>query len=140
MKRIGILCLVLSMSCTSNNSKKEESKTKSDSVANVASKTNTGFTPTNKTTGAYEDKHPNGNIKTLGYYRFGKKDGTWAVFYPTGQIWSENTFKNDSLNGATTNYYENGKKRYTGFYKSGKPSGTWQFFDSTGKFQREQKY
>jgi antitoxin component YwqK of YwqJK toxin-antitoxin module len=139
MRNITLIFLAGLLSCNSN--KPNEKKVQQDSIATSKPANNaTVFKPNENTTGAYEDKYPNGVIKTLGNYRFGKKDGIWAAFYPDGKIWSENQYKNDSLNGFTNTYFETGQKRYTGFYKNNQPSGVWQFFDTTGKMIQEKKY
>jgi antitoxin component YwqK of YwqJK toxin-antitoxin module len=139
MKTITLIFLSFLLAC--NGNKNEATKAKQDSTVVSKQADNTsGFKPNENTTGAYEDKYPNGITKTLGNYRFGKKDGIWAVFYPDGKIWSENQYKNDSLNGFTNTYFETGQKRYTGFYKNNQPSGVWQFFDTTGKVIQEKKY
>jgi antitoxin component YwqK of YwqJK toxin-antitoxin module len=139
MRTITLIFLIFLFACNSNKS--EATKTKQDSISeSKPTENNSGFKPNENTTGAYEDKYPNGVTKTLGNYRFGKKDGIWAVFYPDGKIWSENQYKNDSLNGMTNTYFESGQKRYTGFYKNNQPSGVWQFFDTTGKVIQEKKY
>jgi antitoxin component YwqK of YwqJK toxin-antitoxin module len=139
MKHISLIFLSLLLGCNSN--KNETTIAEKDSViVSKQAETTNGFKPNENTTGAYEDKYPNGVTKTLGNYRFGKKDGIWAVFYPDGKIWSENQYKNDTLNGFTNTYFESGQKRYSGFYKNNQPSGVWQFFDTTGKVIQEKKY
>lgn len=139
MKQFLIILVLINVSCNGGKSK-QNAKTKADSTANVQRVVSSDFKPDKNTTGAFEDKYPNGATKILGNYRFGKRDGTWAMFYESGVLWSENHYKNDTLNGSTTSYFENGKKRYSGFYKANKPSGTWEFYDTLGKVIQIKKY
>ena len=36
--------------------------------------------------GYYEEKHDNGIVKIKGYYKDGKKDGTWQEFNENGEL------------------------------------------------------
>jgi antitoxin component YwqK of YwqJK toxin-antitoxin module len=138
---ILIICCFLSLLACQHNADIKEKKMQEDSLTTNKQKNDKGvFKPDNTVTGAYEDKYPDGKTKTMGDYRFGRKHGIWSAFYPSGIIWSENTYVNDTLNGETTTYYEDGKTRYKGFYTKNQPSGLWQFYDTTGKVIQEKKY
>ncbi len=139
MKELVLILILFGVSC--NGSKvKQDKASKSDTIAIVERAVTSDFKPDKNTTGAFEDKYPNGTTKTLGNYRFGKRDGTWAMFYESGVLWSENQYKNDTLNGSTASYFPNGKKRYSGFYSANKPSGNWEFYDTLGNVIRTKKY
>lgn len=36
--------------------------------------------------GEYEEKHPNGVTKVKGYYKNGKKDGSWLEYNDNGDL------------------------------------------------------
>ena len=96
--------------------------------------------PDSDYTGDYFKKYENGIVKVRGFFRFGKKHGTWMYFYPNGLKWSEAYFENDKMNGESNVYHENGKLYYSGFYTMDKPVGTWKFYDSTGVLAQTKVY
>ena len=87
--------------------------------------------------GKYEERHPNGLIKTKGEYAGGKRHGIWLSFYPEGNVWSECAYKNGVKEGQTITYYPNGNKRYEGFYTNDKESGIWKYWEENGKLSKE---
>ncbi len=139
MKKLMAILMVVNVACNGHKTE-QTSESKIDSTVTAERIVPGGIKPDKNTTGAFEDKYPNGITKTLGNYRFGKRDGVWAMFYPSGILWSENQYKNDTLNGPTSSFFENGKQRYNGFYKANKPSGTWQFYDTLGNIIQTKKY
>jgi hypothetical protein len=96
--------------------------------------------PTADYTGDHVVKYPNGITQYRGFFRFGKRHGTWTNFYNTGEVWSETSYDNGKKEGKSTVYFQNGKVKYEGQYKDDKYFGTWKFYDETGKQVEEKKY
>lgn len=59
--------------------------------------------------GPYVEKYDNGRIKVEGFYKGGKKTGSW------------------------TYYWKSGIKQVEGSYKKDEPAGVWKFYDEKGK-------
>ena len=62
----------------------------------------------------------------------GVKDGTFKLFYESGQMKEVSQLKLGKYVGKTAWYYENGKKKADGQYVDDAESGSWTFYDDTG--------
>lgn len=100
------------------------------------------------------------NIMTLEFYLKGKLNGLRKVFYPSGKIAEEATYKNGKKEGSYKKYLENGiiieQSNYKnnefeglaifksaenvvvskGNFKNGKKSGIWEFVENGKKVKR----
>jgi antitoxin component YwqK of YwqJK toxin-antitoxin module len=99
-----------------------------------------------------KDKHNDGRIRTVHYYRDsnnyferklwpsgkdyirgwiknGAREGTWYSWYENGVLWSSGIYKNGLRQGKSNLYYDNGSVQQVQEYKDGKPHGTWKFYD-----------
>jgi hypothetical protein len=102
--------------------------------------------PTSDYTGDHVVKFKGTDLtRYRGFFRFGKRHGTWTSFYPTGEVWTINQYDNGVLEGESKVYYPMGsskteKLNYEGSYKKGQRTGTWKFYDERGKLIKEEKY
>ena len=65
-------------------------------------------------------EYANGQVKSKGETKDGKKDGKWTAWSASGRIWSERHYKNGKLDGLRTWWDENGQKASEAHYKNGK--------------------
>ena len=63
---------------------------------------------TNNLTGHVTTYYPNGQIKTVGTYINGKKDGYFEEFYENGELKNQCFYKDDLLHGYVENYNKEG--------------------------------
>jgi antitoxin component YwqK of YwqJK toxin-antitoxin module len=84
--------------------------------------------------------YPNGQKEIVTEFKNGKRNGLQTVWYATGNVWTEENFKDDIKHGEFTVYYNSGIKNYAGEYYYGKPHGKWTFYDETGAFLSEKNY
>ncbi|MFN5181954.1 MAG: toxin-antitoxin system YwqK family antitoxin [Bacteroidota bacterium] len=96
--------------------------------------------PNSDYSGDHVVKYPTGITNIRGFFRFGKKHGKWASFYPSGQLQSETEFDNGIRKGKSTVWYENGKVMYQGEYKNDNRFGMWTSYDSSGTLLETKKY
>ncbi len=70
-----------------------------------------------------------------------KPDGTWRWWYESGQLQSEETYKNGKLDGTTwREWYESGQLQSEETYKNGKLDGTWREWYESGQLKYERTY
>ena len=146
VKKICVyLCLgTLLISCTpekneneTNNTDSLSSATKKDSAKKYNDPT---LPPSEDYTGDHIVKFNNGITSMRGFFRFGKRHGTWASFFPNGELQSETEYNNGNKSGKTTVWYPNGKIMYQGQYLNNERNGTWITYDTTGKITEEKNY
>ena len=65
-------------------------------------------------------KYENGQKKSEGNFKDGKRDGVYNSWYKNGQIKSERIYKEDEEIGKWTYWHENGQKEHEVNYKDGK--------------------
>lgn len=68
------------------------------------------FDRKDKLTGKYIEYYKDGQIKTIGYYRDGKKTGTWSTYYDNGKVDSEGYYSNGEKSGKWVEHNSEGKK------------------------------
>ncbi|MFN6039508.1 MAG: toxin-antitoxin system YwqK family antitoxin, partial [Bacteroidota bacterium] len=85
-------------------------------------------------------KYSNGITNMRGFFRFGKKHGRWASFFPSGQLQSETQFDNGIRTGKACVWYTNGKVMYEGEYKNDVKTGEWKSYDTSGVLIDTKKY
>jgi hypothetical protein len=84
--------------------------------------------------------HANGAKRSLGSYDQGKRTGTWQQWYPSGQLWQEQTFADDKMHGASTMWHANGQKKREGSLEHGTRVGTWTEWDDKGAVTKTTEY
>ena len=93
--------------------------------------------PKTKTDGEFIEYHPNGNIKTKGLLKNGKRTGVWISYFINGKVQSESKFDKGELNGKTAAYYPNGNVQYMGLYVNNKKDDHWFFYQEDGSYLKE---
>jgi antitoxin component YwqK of YwqJK toxin-antitoxin module len=74
--------------------------------------------------GKWENYYLNGNLKSKGEYKDGKKFGKWTYYFTNGEVEQEGYFnKNGEYTGEWKWYYENGNLLRKEEYKRGKREG-----------------
>lgn len=89
--------------------------------------------------GKWMEYFPNGNIKSITYYKNNKTDSIYKSFYSSGKIESEIYFNDGVINGTYTLYYENGVMSDLDMYYLGQPVWTSKF-DKEGYLVMEEIY
>ncbi len=82
----------------------------------------------------FNDNYKN-KIYQKGYYKDGKKEGSWYTYYKNGNLNSEMEFKNNRQNGKVSIYYKNGKLQEQGYWKQNRWVGEYKFFFNSGKIK-----
>lgn len=131
------------LSCSGDPEKSNEKKLQ-DSIASTKKDSNAYRDPTLPPspdyTGDHIVKYKDGITSIRGFFRFGKKHGKWAAFFPSGELQSETEFSNGNKTGKTMVWYPNGKIMYEGSYTNDERTGTWTTYDSTGKITSQVSY
>lgn len=95
------------------------------------------FNLTSKT-GTWTAYYPNGKIQSITNYADGKLDGDYKYFHDNGQLWIEETFRNDLLMEVLSNYDRNGNKEDRGTLSNG--TGTVILYDEAGVVTKTIEY
>ncbi len=86
-----------------------------------------------KRDGAWLARRENGTATWKGTFENGERHGPWTFWYESGKKKSEGAAKNGEKNGPWTSWYENGKKKSKGSYKNGRKDGPWTYWLENGK-------
>ena len=89
------------------------------------------------TDGEFIEYHSNGNIKTKGLLKNGKRTGVWTSYFVSGKVQSESKFDKGKLNGKTATYYPNGNVQYMGLYINNEKDDNWFFYREDGALDKE---
>jgi antitoxin component YwqK of YwqJK toxin-antitoxin module len=89
------------------------------------------------TDGEFIEYHSNGNIKTKGLLKNGKRTGVWTSYFVSGKVQSESKFDKGKLNGKTATYYPNGNVQYMGLYINNEKDDNWFFYGEDGSFEKD---
>lgn len=131
MTRVFYMVLLgaLLSACDSDNTKKVEKDSNSQSKSVNASALNS------------DKYYPNGQIKLEGKLDSkGLKNGKWTSYFENGQKNSESVFKNGVNHGASMVWYPNGNVRYFGDYHNGERTGDWVFYNEKGEVIKTDSY
>ena len=91
-------------------------------------------------------EYANGQVKSKGETKDGKKDGKWTTWYENGQMLSEEHYKDGKLDGKVTTWYESGQIGLDAqmlseeHYKDGKEDGKWTTWYENGQMLSERHY
>jgi antitoxin component YwqK of YwqJK toxin-antitoxin module len=81
-----------------------------------------------KRIGEWKFYHKNGQLEQIGTYNeFGKADGTWTWYYPSGDLLREEGYFNGMLDGYSIEYDEFGEIIAEGEYIEDYREGLWKF-------------
>ena len=70
-----------------------------------------------------------------GFFKKGKQDGKWTVYYPDGDLKSTRIYKNGKLNGEVKGYYKNEKIYIIANFKDGKLNGEQKEYYENGNLK-----
>lgn len=148
MKKLSILLATILLVVACGTDKGEKSETQNGDTTTLSKDTavavNTykdpALPPSEDYSGDHIVKYKNGITRIRGFFRFGKKHGTWTHFFPTGEVQSETEYVNGARTGKIKVYYPNGKLMYEGEFKNDERAGTWKTYDESGKLLEEKKY
>jgi len=100
-----------------------------------------GETKDGKKDGKWTAWSASGRISSEEHYKNGKKDGKWTVWSASGQIWSERHYKDGTLVSETRYaYHYNGQMLSEKHYKDGKLDGKWTLWNENGQMLSEEHY
>ncbi len=81
-----------------------------------------------------------GKLRTKGNMVGRDRVGKWIYYFPNGNLFSEETYKNGKLEGELINYYKNGKVLETTQYVNGNKNGVSKKFSDKGVLIEEVNY
>ncbi len=82
----------------------------------------------------FNDTYKNGIIQQ-GFYKDGKKQGEWIVYYKNGNIKSKSFYKDNHIFGPVTTYYKDGTIREQGRWERNKWVGDYRYYYPNGKLK-----
>ncbi len=82
----------------------------------------------------FNDKYKN-KIVQKGFYKDGRKEGLWEIYYPNGNLKAKITYRDNRQYGPVTTYYENGHIREQGTWKGNKWVGEYRYYYENGKLK-----
>ena len=78
-----------------------------------------------------------GKVYTVENLKEGRRDSVCTSYYPNGQLWSEEHYRNGIQVGEEKAYQENGYPYYIGHYDdNGNCCGTWKYYNEKGELYR----
>lgn len=142
---LAIFLLILSLlfiRCSSTEEKNEKSSTDSSQSKSDTSGyyTDPTLPPSADYTGDHIVKYNNGITYIRGFFRFGKKHGKWASFFPSGELESETEYVNGIRSGKSIVWHQNGKIMYEGNYRNDSCVGEWLSYDTMGLIIEKKQY
>ena len=86
----------------------------------------------------YRDE--DGVLKAKYYYKEGRIEGTYSLYWFNGQLMSKGSFKDTKREGQFLSYRENGKLFSKQSYKDGKLEGEQFWYDGDGQLEKTEIY
>jgi len=77
--------------------------------------------------------HRDGKIKGKGFYKNGKKEGSWKYWFDNQRVRSSLFYKNGEEEGIQETWHENGQKRSRKQYLDGRAHGEWEAWYSNSQ-------
>ena len=87
-----------------------------------------------------KEYYDNGQIKSVEYYKDGKKEGLWIRYFYNGNLSIKGNFKDNKQEGYWMSYYDNGQLYLDRIYKDGKLEGIWKSYYENGQLNYEWNY
>jgi antitoxin component YwqK of YwqJK toxin-antitoxin module len=94
----------------------------------------------NPYTGWQKMIYDNGQVKSLLFFKNGKRGGLFTGWHENGKKSAEGTYQNWRPEGLTTNWHENGEKAGVVTFKNGKPEGLTTNWHENGQKSEEATY
>ncbi len=70
--------------------------------------------------------------KWQGLFKNGKPEGSWVLFYDTGQVQMKDQYNNGLRQGPHESYFANGQLWSKGHFANGQREGYWQGYNEDG--------
>ena len=86
----------------------------------------------------YRDE--DGELKAKYYYKEGRVEGEYSLYWFNGQLMSKGNFKNSKREGQSFSYRKNGKLFSKQNYKDGKLEGEQLWYDGDGQLEKTEIY
>ncbi len=87
--------------------------------------------------GKFLVSYSQGKVYTVENLKEGRRDSVCTSYYPNGQLWSEEHYRNGIQVGEEKAYQENGYPYYIGHYDNfGNCCGTWKFYNNKGELDK----
>lgn len=83
---------------------------------------------------------PNGNVRIIGKYIEGKRNGIWTAYFESGIKNSENEYAMGEKHGKSAVWHPNGQLYYLGYYEHNEKKGIWKFYDENGNLVTTEDY
>ncbi len=90
------------------------------------------YSSTEPLTGKVVSFHENGQIKEVGNYINGEKDGLHEVFHENSKLHRRGNYINGEKDGLHEEYREDGMRQYMFHWKNGELDGRQEYFDQWG--------
>ena len=95
----------------------------------------------NKLVGPYMSRHKNGEIKSIGNYAEGKKDGEWKYYNNLGNIVKVENYSMGLLHGDLKHYFDDGQNiKIIGQYQNNRKAGDWFWYFDVDKKSSYRKH
>ncbi len=83
--------------------------------------------------GSWKLYYPTGELKAEGEYKAGNKDGKWKYYFISGEIEQRGNFKNNLASGEWTWYFKTGETKRLEYYRKGREDGESIEYDEAGR-------
>ncbi|MBO7435479.1 toxin-antitoxin system YwqK family antitoxin [bacterium] len=87
--------------------------------------------------GYWQYFHPNGFLKSAGYFKEGYKCKTWTNFFENGSVESYGPYSKGMKDGRWHLFYKNGAKMAEGKFSDNLAKGTWTYWHTNGVLETE---
>jgi len=88
----------------------------------------------------YREYYDNGQLKVLGKFKDGVREGQWFSYHNNGQIENEMNYKNGKANGLWRGYYKTGEIKVEFYCEDGKFHGDMVGYYKNGQPAEKSKY
>jgi antitoxin component YwqK of YwqJK toxin-antitoxin module len=105
-----------------------------------------------KKEGTHRTYNEDGSVSTGEVYKGGLKvgeglvdaqggyQGSWKLYYPTGELKAEGAYENSNRTGDWIFYHPTGKIEHKAKYLNGLPHGPWKWYYENGVLRREESF
>lgn len=92
-------------------------------------------------TGKSDEYYENGQLFKTGYYKQGKKEGSWQYYYKNGAVWEEGVYQEGEKIGVWKKYHQNGEIASLGEYDGNyNRIGIWKYWHDNKQLSYEVNY
>lgn len=84
--------------------------------------------------------YQDGKRAASGQFHRDRKQGTWIIWYPSGQVRDSLFYQKDLPEGSYYTFFENGKLSGQGKFLKGLEDSTWQWYHANGRIASVEEY